>query len=587
MRFVAIAVVLFAALLLWAQKGGPEKPRLEENPVQRFSTLYELVAKTEMKQGGIREYAETVYTLFEIRSNVRRERWRITQQDKYFKHWISPNGMVWVLTSSLPGPGGSGRLWARDANADVRGAWSGWEMSSSGDSKRGIRGITANLDIDDKASKAIQLQGGSEQLRLVGKDGSEFRATIANTQDGDFVVSRLFGKDEPKTDLLTELLDKPSNPPMVEWPAPGKALIAVWTFFNEQPNQFLIQTFKLGSSFNSRPSQVLLSERASPRKPTYVDKTLTGKLLWFEFGQPWDRTVAKLDILTYNGALIKSIDLLKLGQFQSAEDAQKLIQYRDVLDEAGGGPLTLDSQQRYGEPKVETLTFGDRTGRKYRIEIKANGVDYEVEAQASMNLDKVVNKEPNYPGATLGSQMDAHSDDGKFTVHVKNYKREGKQQSQITLIANVTDPIEGSKHVELFSMPMAMQPVSLRVSNSGRVFALTYPGRSMPGVGNKDMCLFQAWDASGHPMSMDLISNLKWFSSAEDSRGKLDLNKMKIGLEGLRAERKVEGVQVPLYPLESLTFDLGGGRTECLYIGYMNDQIPTMFYSRRPKKLSQ
>ncbi|MCC7230125.1 MAG: hypothetical protein IT203_07005 [Fimbriimonadaceae bacterium] len=583
MRFVAFAVVLLAALLLWAQNSAPAKSRLGENLVPRFSSSYELIAKSVMKQGGIREYAETVYTLVEIRNKVRRERWRITQQEKHYKHWISPSGMVWVLTSRVPGPGGSGRLWARDANADVRGEWSGWELGSSGDDKNGIRGIAANLDIDDMASKAIQLQGGSEQLRLVGKDGSEFRATIANTDTGDLVVTRHFGKGEPKIDLLTERLDKPSNPPKVEWPAPGKAQIAIWTFFSEQPNQFLIQNYNLGASFNARPNQTLLSERVLPRKPAYVDKTLTGKLLWFEFGQPWERAVAKLDILTFDGTLIKSIDLLKLGQFQSAEDAQKMIQYRDVLDEAGGGPQTLDSQQRYGEPKIETLTFADRTGRKYRIEIKASDADYEVEARASMNLDKVATKEPTYPGATLYSQIDARSDDGKFTVHVKNYRLDGKQQSQITLIANVTDPIEGSKQVELFSLPIAIAPASLRVSNSGRVFALTYPGRSVPGVGDKEMCLFQAWDASGHTMSMDLISNLKWFDSAEGSKGKLDLSKMKIGLEGLRSERVVEGVQVPLYPLESLTFDLGGGRTECLYIGYMNDQIPTMFYSRRPK----
>jgi hypothetical protein len=58
---------------------------------------------------------------------------------------------------------------------------------------------------------------------------------------------------------------------------------------------------------------------------------------------------------------------------------------------------------------------------------------------------------------------------------------------------------------------------------------------------------------------------------------------MSIELEGIRGERRVDDVPIPVYRLESLHFDLGGSRRESLYIGYMHDQMPNIFYTKKPK----
>lgn len=81
--------------------------------------------------------------------------------------------------------------------------------------------------------------------------------------------------------------------------------------------------------------------------------------------------------------------------------------------------------------------------------------------------------------------------------------------------------------------------------------------------------------ASNEP-SMDLVR--LW----PDARTSASLERMSIELEGLE-ERMVGKVPVPGYLLETFTFDLGKDRSEKLYIGRINDQLPTMFYRSKPK----
>jgi len=80
-----------------------------------------------------------------------------------------------------------------------------------------------------------------------------------------------------------------------------------------------------------------------------------------------------------------------------------------------------------------------------------------------------------------------------------------------------------------------------------------------------------------------LLQSLKWFKNLEEAKSKVDLSKATFELEGLKSERMVEGVPVPSYISEAVAFNLGD-RTERIYIAYMNDQIPTMFYTSKPKR---
>ena len=112
MKAVAIVVALAFGYILFGQVGSGGRPPA--------APRFRLDVKSEMKAGAIRAYAESVYTLYETRGNGKEvERWRVTQQDKYAEHWISPSGTVWVKTDMVPGPGGGGALWVRDAKTPL------------------------------------------------------------------------------------------------------------------------------------------------------------------------------------------------------------------------------------------------------------------------------------------------------------------------------------------------------------------------------------------------------------------------------------------------------------------------------------
>lgn len=585
MKVVAVIVTLLLALALWAQVGHQnEKPANhmnEEGPLPGFSrSTYELTAKTAIKY-GIRAYAETEYTFFETTKSGKRELWSVLSRDKYAHHWISPNGMVWVVTSGMPGPGGSAKLWARDLRGSLRGEWGGHRFQTRDPKTRTQREVALNADAS--ASSAISLYGGNEQLRMLDKQGNELRLTIANTEVGSFAVSRIFLKGETKNDLLTELLNQPMSAPHVEWVVPNRVPIAIWTFYGAGPNQHLIQTYNLGGSTGNHPDQMLVAERLSPRKPAFVEVSSTGKVLWFEFGALGEPARATLDIMTLNGLTTKSVDLLALGKFQSSDEAKRSIIYRDPLVNCGYGLEPNDPMKMATTPRLEVIQLQDRTGRKYQIEVVSKGQntpEFDVRASASLNLNRVATKEPTYPGANILGEEKHNSPDGKFSIRLKKYEQEGKSQSQLTLIAHVADPVDGQQSVELFSIPVVNDLKSVRVSNSGRVFAISYP-KFPPN--SKEVCFFQAWDPSGRFMGLDLLQSLKWFKNLEEAKSKIDLSKATFELEGLKSERMVEGVPVPNYISEAVAFNLGD-RTERIYIAYMNDQIPTMFYSSKPKR---
>lgn len=582
MKVVAVVVTLLLAILIWAQVGGSEKKpsdvRNGRSPAGFNPPTYELTAATELKE-GIRQYAETVYTLYQRTSSGKRQLWRILSRDNYAHHWISPNGMVWVVTKGMAGPGGAASLWARDAIGSLRGSWGGHMMSRSAPNPKDR--ITVGLDVDPSATKAVSLHNGSEQLKFVDKRGNEFRTTIVHTDRDEFTVSRIFARGESKTDLLTDLLNKPSSPPMVEWVAPNRAPIAVWTFFNENPNRYLIQFYDQ-NGVNTDSNQKVSREYQSPRKPSYVDRTPTGKLVWVEFGELGGPALAKLDVLDYTGKLLTSMDLLKYGKFTSTAEAQRSIIYRDIQAHTGRGFMPLDSDDRTYQPPVELLQLSDRTGRKYQIDLRPLESGGQAQMVASYNIGKSETKEPIYPGADLSQSQNLNSADGKFSARVKTYQQDKRTQSQITLIAHVIDPVEGGKSVEMYSISVPYKLASVRVSNSGRVYAISYPIQT-PATAK--MCQLQAWDPSGRNLAIDLMQSFKWFSSLDEAKAKLSLDKATFEFEGIRSERMVDGVPIPNYPTEAVAFNLGN-RVERVYIGYMNDQIPVMFYYRPPGKSS-
>ena len=552
MRAVAIVVALAFGYILFGQVGSGGRPPA--------TPRFRLDAKSEMKAGAIRAYAESVYTLYETRGNGKEvERWRVTQQDKYAEHWISPSGTVWVKTDMVPGPGGGGGIWVRDASADIKGHF-------------GVRG-----DIDVAASKALQLKGGAEQLRLKHPDESETRITVAQTDQGEVSVVRNVKKGG--SDLLTAALDEgygPSNPLLKR--IEGTPFV-VWRLYGPGEPKYIRQV--IDPHYSGRWLEVK-SEESMAREATYIEKTKAGLSLWFEFTQHQYPGVAKVDVFDGRGNFVDSADLIKLGEFKTADEAQAAIAYRDLRWYLGGREVPLDTPNYYAATEHQSISFADRLGRQYRLEIDKVGERFTMKSLASMNLGRVQPKEPSFPTARLEAERSVESEDGKFLARFKTFEEKGKTQTQVTLVANFDDPIEGKKSVELFSLAAPDEPDSVKVSNSGRVFAVFFKRQVEIGAQKMDMALFQSWEPNGRQLAFDLLRQ-KWFANLDQAKRELNLDRMTIAFEGIRGERRVEDVPIPVYRLESLTFDLGGGRKESLYIGYLHDQMPNIFYTRKPK----
>ncbi|HJP83544.1 MAG TPA: hypothetical protein VJ835_08570 [Fimbriimonadaceae bacterium] len=575
MRIAAIVVALLAGLIIWAQTGTSP---------QRAKSAFELLASSELKQGAIRPYAETQYRYFQVMGDgSKRELWSVLLNEKYLAHWISPSGMVWVQTEFIPGPGGGGHIWARDRFGDVKGvfpAYAGLPSRRIGGSPGDVLPFRLSQPEVKVVNTAHYLTSGAEQLQIKQPGGEEVRITIVPTPDGDVSVLKRLQAGQP--DLFTDLLNKPQSSPQVEFRRIEGMPFGLWQVSVEGRTHWIRQV--LAESYQGRTLEVKREDEIADQ-PTRVVATPSGKILWFEFTNFQNPGIAQLEIFTLTGEKLDTVDLMKLGKFPSPREAKQQIIYGDVLWNGGSGLKPVDSPERYGSADLESYFFNDRTGRKYQIDLKKEGETYLVDAKASLNIKQPANVvEPKFPGAAMINNQVASSPDGKFTATAKTYKRDGNVLTQLTLTSHIVDPVVGGKSIQLFSVPVATKVEGLKVSDSGRVFGVSFISQQPIGDKKVDMCLFQAWEPTGRNMNFDLI-RLKWFSTLAEAKAQLNMKAFKAQPEGVRGEREFNGVPIPVYPLETLTFPFRSGKIENLYIGYVNDQMPNIFYTRRPKSL--
>ena len=65
----------------------------------------------------IRVSCETTYRFFRIESDGGRELvWESVAHEKYERHWITPDGRVWIKTAFVSGPQSGPRLYVRDTS---------------------------------------------------------------------------------------------------------------------------------------------------------------------------------------------------------------------------------------------------------------------------------------------------------------------------------------------------------------------------------------------------------------------------------------------------------------------------------------
>jgi hypothetical protein len=280
-----------------------------------------------------------------------------------------------------------------------------------------------------------------------------------------------------------------------------------------------------------------------------------------------------------DGSTIDTVDLTKLGRFANPREAHANLLYRDLAVMQNGALVPLQEAQWESGKPVETLYMSDRLGRQYEISLTQRDAGaVKVDAIASLNADRVTKKEPTYPGAKTLRSTEASSPNGRFEVRMKLYKMPQGQQGQMTLIAHLQDPLKGAKTVELWSHPFHDWPLGVKVSDSGRVFAVT-----IQAMGERKMALFASWDPDGRSIGGWDLTSRGWYASADEVEKLFDMSKVKVDMVGAPGQIEVEGVPIPTAPTERLTIPTSNGESKELWIS-LNPltNMPSMMYISRP-----
>jgi len=546
----------FAALLCLLSGGCVSRASAGEQGGGQPGNGFVLDAKTTIRN-GIREYAETVYTFSQkFSGGTSRELWRITLNDKYEHHWIAPDGKVWVLTSSMPGPGGGGHVWVRDAQGSLLATWQAYYTVLARSSERPAGPEKSALDLAASSLKVLGQSGTAQQLRLRLGDGSESRLTLADAETGRLALVRQLKRSDG--DLLTEMLSRSYSPARVNYPAQGGSGLVQWQFQSNKGQEWL----ETACAWSGVPSDLapkrITGERLIPSFPTYAAKTPAGHLLEFFF--PFAGREATLDILTVQGKLLSSIDLLALGHFGSKSDAKMSLRYREVEHVRGAGPgVSIEDADysSYGEP--ETLRMIDRSGREYRISIGV-GENAVVNATASYNIKSPQSVEPKYPTAPVLKELIANSPDGRFTVRCRELKTGLQPTRQLTLVAHVADPVKGRVDAEVWSNYLPSSPQQLFVSNSGRVFAfyILKTGSPNPNV-PAELALLSLYESKGTQLGIDVVRQ-KWADTVEQAQRTIDLAKMSTSLEGAEGKTDLNNIPLPVWPIEHVSVPFGSSQ---------------------------
>ncbi|HWA82768.1 MAG TPA: hypothetical protein VG820_05015 [Fimbriimonadaceae bacterium] len=505
----------------------------------------------------LRSDNSTVYTLYKTFGNSSMEMWRITLPEKPIHTWVSGRGDVWVLadtTSPFGGPiGGRSALWARQNDASLIGSWYGG-LLLSGVVDKVFDGIAAHCDFDHSGITSIGA-GGNEQFRLALKNGAQIFITNVQTNDqGMMNVVQRFAKGQADDDALQQLLAKSHGPVEVAKPMPGSLPVRVW----RDPSSSGRSVLEAYDQNSNGPSDFVTSDRWIAAPPTYVARTPLGRYAWFEFTS----TSGTLRFLNFSGKEFQSVDLVRLGKFASATEAESQLNYR-----------SLRAKQTYSAngSAEETFTMTDESGRKYSILLKPTGDGtVAVTTAVSLGLDRIAKKEPDYPDANLQSQTVRRSDDGRFQLMARRYRQAGRTFTQLTLSAKIDDPIEGTKEVQVWSEPSPLEPLQLRLSDSGRVYGIMLmpkpPKLAKPDAGEYAM-LF-CWDVDGKLSAGYNLAGLalKWFPSDAAAIKEMDLTKFQFSLAGEAAERDIDGIPLTTWPKERLDYRFANGQTQTLFV---------------------
>lgn len=463
----------------------------------KSSLGYELEAKTEFKI-GIREYAVTDYTYWQVDGSKRTKLWTKQYQQAYAYHWISPAGRVWIITSGLPGPGAGGAgLYVADKAGDIKGTW-GYSAGMKG----------SGNPYDTAKSTVVELRPGVEQLRLVHKDGRETRVT--QVEDSAGVEQYSFSQNLPSASTKPEgTLELVLADTSYQIPELGETL-ADWSYRDfraikvgeTKPHKTWRQFYQQQRGRENRMS-MLLTKEMPVSQSTFSTRSYAMRILNFHLEGPRPT----LEILKGDGSVIlKKIDLAAEGKMTAAEAIATWDP--DKVRYMGGGWHPLKKMERRGAGGPDRLDAFDSSGRRHMIDIAVNDkVTYTILQGLAIREPK----ETGYSFASIVSQRVYESPSSKFKLRIR--RRDGKDFGtawNATMLYSTTNNGE-EYNVELWSdLWIGRFNGQARVFDNGIAMYFNEAGDSLKLVGPSGQAMGglgpERRGAAGHPIHLKDIS---------------------------------------------------------------------------------
>ncbi len=551
---------------------------------------YELEVHTEIRS-GIRPYAVSQYVYWKTDPwGVRSELWRLTRNELYGKHWVGKTGNLWVLTDSMPGPGGSGTLWVMDPRGKLLGSWGSWDLFqgvpvpvppkrihpaadydvTEAETKHLYRGpgFPTGL-IKSTASLTTYKQGGAEELTLPTTTGATVTVDVLwRGYDGKpiaYVSDTLLRKQKP---ILADVIkdDRLFCPTIA--PLAQDSPLMLWTAKSAAPgvhDRHWLSNLGYGWQ-QSNWLRSAANEREVTHRPDATLVTPARNLLWIEAPSP-SNAKTHVEYLAENGSRLAMADLdrhypandLHLDDFSVLKDGEWM---------------------SIGKSKDRFITYGltDRVDiyddHHRRFLFTSDSFDGN-HLQTFQGFAGRRPKEDVEPRRRIFSETIHKSPNGIFTLRIREVQAFGEKHGmRWTLLAKVPNG-NTTAEVELwtgFGYPDEIPAVY--VTNSGRVVMFTLEhvhgmiedrlkGKTIQKETN--LAVMTVTDTGGDQLAgIDLLQPFG-FQTLDQVRAGVLMRKLGVESRG-QTIHVVDGLKLPCAEDESFTLRIANRKSQVYHV---------------------
>ncbi len=520
---------------------------------------------------GVRESWETTYRLFE----GDKLRWLITMPNDDWDHWLD-QGTVYALSHNVPGPGGGGRLWARDlfarevfnvGLADLLGTGDGVLREAEEDQQRSHRNMSVWSGKPVLGGQA-SLQPERASFQHTRNGLTQFCLPLTN-KSTIFVIPWVGEADQSQfggSVTLIRQVASGSTDPIGKAFSSGKAVnlsrlqsdLPGTLFSLEVDGDRQIVFCRTQRSYDSN-ALIIRSQELVDQVPTKVVRTPGHRVLWFDVNQNGYPYTSVLRVLDASGSEIGKVDLR--STVNPAPDLPQLgvnvdriflrLKKQDV-------PLTEIPPNLFLAD--EEIVLLDSAGGRVSIHLTGEGG----KTKMSTSYNPVPGERfPPRQGET-GARLDAkyRSSDGKLSASFRPWQG----GALLTMYGKSNDADGNPVDVELKSLPIPKLPESAIISNSGYVWFICSYGANELRAGSPSAVYLQFANMLGDSSSFSFdLSGKEWAGSFAMARN-VDLSHAVIAYSKETKLAKVKNYPITRFAWQTVAIPGLTGRARIIKI---------------------